>query len=214
MNPRTIVAWSSLTLVCLLSPAAATAQSRDNLWFAVGWAIGSAGGSGDQLEAGTRARGKGFSLGLGWALTEQLLIGGEVNYWSHRDARLIGMSTISGAVTFYPSRRSGFFLKGGVGVSDFWVENFCTRGDDRLAGFPPLARFGDEAEHRVDNCSYLSLGRAWAWLPERATTSLSVGSSRSRRASTSGMAARANWRSLESGWQQNVVDVTIGITFR
>ena len=99
-------------------------QPREGLWIGLGAGYGSAaasasceGCSGDRTGSFT-----GF-LKLGGTLNPQVLLGVESNAWikipngaNDLDARLT-LAAVSGTVTVYPVVTSGFFLKGGVGLS-------------------------------------------------------------------------------------------------
>jgi hypothetical protein len=119
-----------LSLVCLVAviggyaPAAFCedargAHQREGFWIGLGAGYGSAsasasceGCSGDREGSFT-----GF-LKLGGTLNPQLLLGVESNAWvKSEDNVTVTLGAVSGTVTVYPSAASGFFVKGGVGLS-------------------------------------------------------------------------------------------------
>lgn len=211
----------SVLVLVVLSPTVTAAQSRDNVWLNIGWAVSSAGGSSSQLEEGHRSRGEGYSLGIGWALTDQLLIGLEANSWEGAAAvehLFFDMANVSGTVTFFPSTSSGFFVKGGVGISDFGVGGSCDRPGGRLGGFPPLAHTDDAWESVFGGCNRDRLGRGIGLVAGAGydiplsdciaiTTAAHVWYGRPGTLELPG-------ESLVGGWQQNVIDVSVGLTFR
>lgn len=120
-----------LALVAMLSiPAdAQNPQTRQGFFISFGFGAGSLGcdDCGDERESGVNAY-----LRLGGTLSQRLLIGGEVNGWSKtEDDVTLTVSNVGPVIMFYPSANGGFFLKGGLGLSNISLElgNFTIEDD-------------------------------------------------------------------------------------
>jgi len=109
-------------MVVLIATAATTAhaqyaQTHKGLYATFGVGYGSADVNCDQCGDSGRVGDLTGFLNIGTALSQSLLLGLEVTGWSKvtssNDNRSAG--TVNGVVTWYPSPREGFFLKGGVG---------------------------------------------------------------------------------------------------
>lgn len=104
--------------VLVVLPQYATAQGRPQTreGFFIGFGFG--GGSFGCEGCGDRETGGAGHLKLGGAVSPQLLVGGESNAWTKEEggARLT-QANLSAIAQFYPSATSGFFLKGGLGLS-------------------------------------------------------------------------------------------------
>lgn len=85
---------------------------RSGLWG--GFGIGAGYGEG----AGEFQGGGSFNAQLGGTLNPKLAIGADLSSWAWKSNGLVvSASTLSGAVTFFPSPTGGFFLKGGAGFA-------------------------------------------------------------------------------------------------
>ncbi|HEX6314775.1 MAG TPA: outer membrane beta-barrel protein [Gemmatimonadaceae bacterium] len=109
----------ALALATTLSvPAAAQGnpQTRQGFFISFGFGAGSLGC--DDCDD-DRLNGVNFYLRMGGTLSQRLLIGGVVNGWSktENDATLT-VSNVGPVIVFYPSAQGGFFLKGGLGLSN------------------------------------------------------------------------------------------------
>jgi hypothetical protein len=97
--------------------AAQYPHRHEGLYASVGVGYGSADVSCDQCGDASRAGDLTGSLNVGGALSQSILLGLEVTGWSKvtssNDNRSMG--TVNGVLTWYPSTREGFFVKGGVG---------------------------------------------------------------------------------------------------
>ena len=109
-----------LVMGCLCAAAPGVAQNREGFWMGVGGGWGSAGVTADQsVDEGRENSGVGYLRG-GWALTNRLLLGGDLAVWTktaaiERDTMMdLNIYHFSGTLTYYPST-SGFFVKGGAG---------------------------------------------------------------------------------------------------
>lgn len=120
MRTRSLVS-GVLALLWLTTPAKAAAQDRAGFWFGIGAGFGSAGVSCDDCGNLDRENSGAGYLKLGWTLSQQALVGIEVNGWSKHDTSdpnfkaAIKLYNVSGTLTYYPQPSSGLFLKGGVG---------------------------------------------------------------------------------------------------
>jgi hypothetical protein len=123
------------TLV-LLAPLSVAAQERSGLWGGIGGGYGAADVSSDEIGGGDReGSGVGY-FAIGWTLSDQVLLGGEVDFWT-KTARAdeidgdMTVNLVNAAVTLtiYPAQTGRFFVKGGVGASaiDLEVEVLNTR---------------------------------------------------------------------------------------
>ena len=96
---------------------------------------------------------------------DRTLVGVEGNIWSgSADVEDISFLMVNWGPTiiFYPRLSSGFFVKGGVSISDFGVGGRCGLVGGRLhrlPGFPPLAHADDPWQHVFGGCSGDTLGR-------------------------------------------------------
>lgn len=109
-------------LVLCFSASMAAAQQREGFWFGVGGGFGSASVSCSDCD-GEREGGATSYLTAGWAATNRLLVGGEFSLWS-KSATIeesfsgqLHLYNVLGTVRFYPNPSSGFFVKGGSGLS-------------------------------------------------------------------------------------------------
>jgi hypothetical protein len=197
-----IVAGVVVNMLCAGGPSAAVAQTREGFYFGLGGGIGSATASCDQCDDDDRKNGGAGYVKAGWALNPHVAIGGELNVWARRedvadsDAWLY-MYNASATVTVYPSATSGLFVKGGAGVAyldtdlevrDRVFELELGRGPGFVAGVGYDIQVGRIA----------------------ITPALNVWGGRIGEVKARG--GGVNVGAL-SGWKQQVVDLTIGITF-
>ena len=93
-------------------------QERQGFWIGFGGGYGSANVSCDGCEGGDREGAFAGSFKLGGTLSERVLLGVESNGWiKEQEGITLTLGSVTGTVTFYPQASSGFFLKGGVGLS-------------------------------------------------------------------------------------------------
>ena len=127
---------------------------------------------------------------LGGAPSRTLLIGAALNGWAHSDGSATEtMANVSASLYLYPRRRSGFFVTGGVGLSNYHI-NSTPSWDGTGWGFTAGAgydlRFGrDVSLTPVVNYTWGDVG------------DVNLGSS----------------GTVFTGWRQNVFDVGLGVTF-
>lgn len=185
-------------------PSAAVAQTREGFYFGLGGGIGSATASCDQCgdDEDDRKNGGSGYVKAGWALSPHVAIGGELNVWARREdvadrEAWLYMYNASATVTLYPSATSGLFVTGGAGVAyldtdlevlDRVFELELGRGPGFVAGIGYDIRVGRIA----------------------ITPALNVWGGRIGEVKARG--GGVNIGAL-SGWTQQVVDLTIGITF-
>ena len=175
----------------------AHAQDRRGFWIGSGIGLGSVDVStSDGINLPSRARKGAFDILTGWTLTPQLLIGMELNITSigvirdgvFQDA---GIVDLDGAITYYPRRSSGFFVKGGVGGSFF----------DDLEESPAVDVSGTGVGAIVGTGYDIYLGRNLSL-----TTAVDFRFSRIGSVTLDG---QSGFR----GWKHNVIDFTLGIKF-
>jgi hypothetical protein len=93
-------------------------QERNGFWFGVGAGYGSAGQSCDDCDDSGRESGVTGFAKLGGRLSDRVLLGAEMNVWTkEEDGVSLNLYNAAATVTFYPKASSGFFLKGGAGIS-------------------------------------------------------------------------------------------------
>lgn len=118
--------------ILFATPSRTTAQERKGFWIGAGVVLGSAALRCNTCDDGRDASG-GLNIRAGWTANERLLIGGEFNGVAmFGEADLLTptgvllekdvpvtffLYNLLGTVTFYPKASSGFFLKGGAGLS-------------------------------------------------------------------------------------------------
>jgi hypothetical protein len=185
---------------CLAVASPVGAQNRSGLWGGFGGGYGTADVSADEIDGDDREdSGVGY-LNIGWTLTDQILLGAEVDIWSktaHSDD-VDGDMTVNlynGLVTLtlYPSSTGRFFVKGGVGASaiDVEVKVQNTRlTADLGTGVGYLAGIGYDIP--VGPVSITPAVSYWGG---------SVGTLEFQGAT------------LFTNWKQNVIAFTIGLTF-
>lgn len=183
-------------IVLLASPLAWAGhpQDRQGFWIGLGGGIGSADASCDQgCEGGNRQDSFSGFAKLGGTLSPRVLLGVEANAWIKDEGGFtLTLGSLTGTATFYPQVSSGFFLKGGVGLS--YVDTELRVGELSVGvnktGWGVLAGLGYDLRVARNvsitpsaNFYYGGLGN------------LSVGGV------------------TFAGWTQNVIDVGIGVTF-
>jgi hypothetical protein len=109
-------------LAVLVVPQGAHAQgnpqTHEGFFIGFGLGVGSLGGEG----GGERETGGAGRLTIGGALSPQLLLAGESSAWTKDEGGgRLTHTNVSAIVQYYLSATSGFFLKGGVGLSQLRV---------------------------------------------------------------------------------------------
>jgi hypothetical protein len=199
MRGRVMVAWALSAVTCLASASAASAashpQERHGFWIGFGGGVGSANATCDDCGSSNRETGAAGYVKLGSTLNEHLLFGGEFNAWSKtQEGVTITLSNAAATLTLYPQPASGFFIKGGVGLS--FVDTEFREGSTTVTvdpgyGLGVIAGAGYGV--RVGkNISITPAVNSWYGKPGNVPHE--------------GAPFATNWR-------QNVVDFTVGVTF-
>ena len=123
------------------------AQTHKGIYATFGFGYGLAKVNCDQCEDSGRTGDLTGFLGVGGALSQSFLLGGEAAGWSKvtdgNDNRSMGVA--NAVATWYPSTREGFFLKAGLGLS--WIYGDQELSDGRIesvsrGGFGYVAGLG------------------------------------------------------------------------
>jgi len=195
MRGRWLVVCSLSAVSYVVSPSVASPASnpqvRRGFWLGFGGGLGSADATCDACIAGKRENGVVGYFNLGGTIHDRLLLGAEVNLWSKdHEGVTLNLYNILATATIYPQPSSNYFLKVGAGGA-----------------------FIDTDIHQVSRTITVDLGNGLGLL---------VGAGYDFRVWTkASVTAGANFwygRKFASDkspgtWKQNVVDVTLGITF-
>ena len=196
---RVAIIGSLLVLLVPGLPSLAAAQAREGFWFGIGGGYGSAGVSCDECGDEERANGGVGYLRGGWTLNERTLVGLEVNAWTKTaeedDVEMtINFYNFAGSLTFYPAATSGFFVKAGAGVSTIDVDldfDGSTLSAELGTGFG----FTVGAGHDFRVSRMVSVTPAFGYWYGR-PGDLKFAS-----------------ETIFGNWKQNVLELTVGITF-
>jgi len=183
-------------------PVAASAQTpeREGFWFGFGVGVGSADVTCDDCDGDSdRETGGSGYLKAGWTLNPRVLLGIESSAWTKTEDEdgvdvTINMYNVSGTLTLYPSETAGFFVKGGAGLSfvnSKFKEGNTTTDSDMGNGLGLLAGIGYD----------FRLGRRVRLTPALDAYYGNIGD------------VKVGSETLATGWKQNVVALTIGLTF-
>ena len=190
MSTAARVVVLSVALACGAAAARAQyPQRHDGFWIGFGLGYGSAGVTCDTCRRVSRQDGVTGFVKLGGAPSRNLLIGGAINAWGHSDGNATEtMATITASLYLYPRLRSGFFVTGGLGFSNYHI-NSTPSWDGTGWGFTAGAgydlRFGrDVSLTPVVNYFWGGVGDVY----------------------------RGGLTPF-TGWRQNVLDVGLGVTF-
>ena len=190
--------------IMLAAPLLANAQQRQGFWFGAGVVIGSAALRCDTCDDG-RDAGGGLSIRAGWTVHERLLIGGEfTGVATFGEVTLVAptgareedvpstfvLYNVLGTATFYPKAASGFFVKGGAGLSGVDVQidyetSYLTIPIGNGLGVLAGAGYDFRVARRISVTPAVNF---------------SFGRFRAKGA-------------VRDTWKHNVVDVTVGVTF-
>lgn len=191
----------AIALVAAVSaPASAQTPERQGFWFGFGAGVGSADVTCDDCDGDSdRETGGAGYLKAGWTLNPRVLLGIEGSAWTKTEDEdgvdvTISMYNVSGTVTVYPSETAGFFLKGGAGlafVNSKFEEGNTTIDSDMGNGLGLLGGIGYD----------FRLGRRVMLTPALDAYYGNIGD------------VKIGDELLASGWKQNVVALTIGLTF-
>ncbi len=125
----------------------ATAQqhpiTREGFWGAIGLGYGHNSLTASNATFADSAQGGGVALFFkaGGTVSPSLRVGGEANLWLKDVSGLTEtVGNVSAALYFYPTPRSGFFLKGGVGLASYQLSQ--GNATSTTTGFGLLAGLG------------------------------------------------------------------------
>jgi len=184
--------FAAAGLLSVAAPAARAQypQRRNGFWIGFGLGYGSANVTCDSCGSGSRTGGVTAFLKLGGTPSRNLLIGGAINGWSHESGCATEtMANVTAFLYYYPAARSGLFLTGGLGFSDYRVD---TSPSVEGTGWGFTAGVGYD----------IRVGRNVSLTPVANFVYGGVGD-----LSVSGGGTFA------TGWKQNVVDFGLGVTF-
>jgi hypothetical protein len=184
-------------IVILASPVAWAGhpQARQGFWIGFGAGYGSAEASASCEDCDGGGREGSFTgfLKLGGTLNERVLLGAEMNGWiKEQDDVTLTLGSFTGTVTFYPKATSGFFLKGGVGLSfvDTEFNDGSFSATVSKTGWGVLAGIGYDLRVGRNVSITPSVNFYYGQPGDIAFEGETIG-----------------------GWKQNVVDFSIGVTF-
>jgi hypothetical protein len=109
-------------LLVSASPAAAQAVHK-GLWAGAGLGVGSARLS-CQICLGHRAGGTSGYLRAGATITRQMLVGLELNAWTHNEDNVDHLlGSLQAVFLFYPQPKSGLYIKTGLGMAQYTAKD-------------------------------------------------------------------------------------------
>lgn len=182
-------------MVVLLGSIAVAAQAqypqrRDGFWFGFGLGYGSAQVTCDGCNRVARQGGVTAFLKLGGAPRRNLLVGGAINTWLHSDGVATeAMTNLTASIYLYPESRSGFFLTGGLGLSNYHINSTPSYGG---TGWGFTAGAGYDIRYGRDVSLTPVVNYVWGEIGD---------------VNLSGSGTQF------TGWRQNVIDVGLGVTF-
>jgi len=113
MHPSLRALAGVLVLTLGAFPAfAQQAPSRDGFFIGFGF-----GGGGGEVSGDTDANGGTGWVTLGGTLSQKVRLAGDFNAFAANDDGTLNVGTSTLSVLFYPTVRSNFFLKGGIGLA-------------------------------------------------------------------------------------------------
>lgn len=114
----------ALAAVLPLAPAHAQRPHRSGLWFEAGWGLSTIRVACTGCEGVTRASGSAAAFRLGGVVSDKVLIGVETFTYlnesfglSETDTALVAATSNLGGIVMWWPWKSGFFVKGGIGVA-------------------------------------------------------------------------------------------------
>lgn len=191
--PTVVRILAVLSVVSSVTASAAQAQyarRRDGFWIGFGLGYGSANISCDSCASGPRTGGIAGFVQLGGTVNRHVRIGGAVHAWWHSDGIATEtLSNVGAALYYYPDVRSGFFLSGGLGLSNYHVDS-SPSFDGWGWGFTAGAGY----DVRVGRDVSLTPAVTYAYGGVGDVNESGVGT-------------------IVTGWKQNVIDLGLGVTF-
>lgn len=116
---RRVVLLTSLLFSSASALAAQSVAVRHGIWLGAGVGMGSARLDCTICKAGRDGGGSGY-LRIGTTITPRLLIGAEATAWYHSDSGVdFLLGSVQAVLLMYPMRASGFYIKTGLGVSQY-----------------------------------------------------------------------------------------------
>src|SRR6266700_4584820 len=169
-------------------------QRRDGFWIGFGLGYGSANIKCDQCVDSSGVGGVTGFVKLGGTPSRNVLIGGAINVWAHSDGtgNTETVSNVTASVYLYPQAKSGFFLTGGLGFSNYYV-NTVPSSDGTGWGFTGGAGYDIRVGRDVSLTPVVNF--VYGALADFDVPVSGGGSVRAR------------------NWRQNVVDLGLGVTF-
>lgn len=190
---------AGLALGVLLIPVGASAQAPGKFLISGGGGYGSADAACDDCSGDRQGGGAGY-FRLGYTVAPKLVLGLETNVWTKQEAVETGVSAtmsfynVSGTLAFYP-QETGFFVRGGAGAAlasiDVEIEDSNVTAD-LGNGFGVLGGVGYDI--RVSRRLSITPG-VNVWYGKLGDL-------------------KALGQTFATEWSHNVVDFTIGLTFR
>ena len=174
--------------------AAQHPQIREGFWVSFGLGYGSAHEKCDGCADTTVGGVTGF-VRLGGTLSRRLLLGGEIDGWTHSyggspsSAETLG--NVTAALYFYPMPAGGLFLKGGLGFSDYRFSVSGGGGSVTGLGGGVVAGLGYD----------IRVGRNISITPTADFWYGSLGD------------LKSNGSLVGSGWKQAIASFGLGVTF-
>ncbi|MGH7547317.1 MAG: hypothetical protein ACREMM_03980 [Gemmatimonadales bacterium] len=166
-------------------------QRREGFWIGFGLGYGGADITCDNCVEGRREGGVTAFLKLGGSPSRNVLIGGALNGWSReRGGATETMGNVTASVYYYPSATSGLFVTGGLGFSSYLVD---TSPEVTGTGWGFTGGIGYD----------IRVGRNVSLTPVVNFLFGGVGD-----LELSGGAG-----TFATGWNQNVIDFGLGVTF-
>jgi hypothetical protein len=179
----TALACGAATVVVAQRP-----QTREGFWIGFGFGYGSAHGACSSC-GGANWGGATAFLKLGVTLSPSVLLGGAVNGWSKsRGGVTTALGNVTASVFYYPAVKSGLFVTGGLGFSDYMAS-----GDSSTTGNGWGFTLGAGYDVRV--------GRNVSLTPSVHFVYGGVGD------------LQESGTTVLTGWRQRVIDFSLGITF-
>jgi outer membrane protein with beta-barrel domain len=199
MRRHAMAVWALSAVTSLASASAASAgshpQERHGFWAGLGVGVGSAEVTCDGCEPSHRETSGVVSIRLGGTLNERLLLGADYNIWlKEQDGVTVTLANAAATLTLYPQPASGFFVKGGVGLSMVMTEfreGSTTVTVDPGYGLGLIAGAGYDFRVKK-NLSITPAVNFWYGKPGNVPH---------------------DGEPFFTNWKQNVVDFTIGVTF-
>jgi hypothetical protein len=201
IRPARPIVIAALVVGALAWPAMARAQTQAPGKFLISGGIGygSADANCDGC-GGDREHGAAGYFRLGFTVAPKVVLGLEANVWAKQleiesdVTTTLAFYNVSGTVTFYP-RNTGLFIRGGAGVA-------LTSMDIDVDGSTISADLGSGPGAIVGVGYDIPVSRRLSITPGVNVWYGRLGE------------LRAVGETFATGWSQNVVDVTIGLTFR